>query len=45
VRKSIETARPLEEARTVEPPGAVVGSLDIFFSLGKMEWKGKGWGR
>ena len=30
VRKCIETARHLEEARTIEPPGPVVGSLDNF---------------
>ena len=40
MRKCIETARPLEEARTVEPPGAVVGSLDNFTVWEK--WSGKG---
>ena len=39
VRKCIETARHLEEARTIEPPGAVVGSLDNFTVWGK--WSGK----
>ena len=41
VRKCIETARHLEEARTIEPPGAVVGSLDNFTVWGKRSGKGK----
>ena len=39
MRKCIETARHLEEARTIEPPGAVAGSLDSFTVWGK--WSGK----
>ena len=39
VQKCIETARPLEEARAVEPPGAVVRSLDNFTVWEK--WSGK----
>ena len=41
MRKCIETARHLEEARTIEPPGAVVGSLDNFTVWGKRSGKGK----
>ena len=41
MRKCIETARPLGEARTVEPPGAVVRSLDNFTVWEKWSRKGK----
>ncbi|KAG0643013.1 hypothetical protein HOY80DRAFT_948184 [Tuber brumale] len=40
VRKCIDTAYPLEEARAIEPPEAVVGGLDNFTVWEK--WKGKG---
>ncbi|CUS12122.1 unnamed protein product [Tuber aestivum] len=39
VRKCAENAYPLEEARTIEPPEAVVGSLDNFTVWEK--WRGK----
>jgi len=42
VSRCIETARHLEEARTIEPPKAVVGSLDNFTVWKKWSGKGKG---
>ncbi|KAG0643012.1 hypothetical protein HOY80DRAFT_1035138 [Tuber brumale] len=40
VRKCIATTYPLEDARTIWPPEAVVWGLDNFTAWGK--WKGKG---